>query len=154
VDLSKQQAGSKIVYSVTAADGGDLPLTGSAVIEVTILSITASNVTEIITYTTEHSSTASTADTSISTSTSPSTTPITTFSEVTTNLQMSQKDQSSGNVNVTIIVGSVLLSLAVVMICISIGIWCCFKRKPVVKGRNFVLCWINRLSILNQIFQK
>ena len=129
MDLSKQQAGSKIVFNVIAADCGDLPLTGLAVVEITILSKTASNATDMILYTPELTSTASTDETSTSTSTIAS--PITTSSEETRNLPMSQ----NGEVNVYVIVGSVLLSLAVIMICASIIIWRCVERKPVIKGR-------------------
>jgi len=133
VDLSKQQAGSKIVFNVTAADGGDLPLTGSAMVVITILSKTASNATEMILYTPELTSTASTDETSTSTSTTRI--PITTSSDETTYLLMPQKDPSSGEVNVYVIVGSVLLSLALIMICASIIIWRCVERKPVINGK-------------------
>ena len=130
MDLSKQQAGSKIVFNVTAADGGDLPLTGSAVVEITILSKTEANATDMIMYTPELTSTTSTDETSTSTFTTRI--PITTSSEETTNLPMSQ----NGEVNVYVIVGSVLLSLAVMMICASIIIWRCVERKPVIKGSH------------------
>ena len=133
VDLSKQETGSKIIFNVTAANSGDLPLTGSAVVEITILSKTESNATEIILYTPELTSTTSTEETS--TSTSAITSPITTSLEKITNLPTPQKDQYSGEVHVFVIVGSVLLSLAVIMICASIIIWRCVERKPVINGR-------------------
>jgi len=134
VDLSTQQAGSKIVFNVTAADGGDLSLTGSAVVEITILSQTAFNETDMILFTPELTSTASTDETL--TSTYITRIPITTSSEETTYLPMSQKDTSSGEVNVYVIVGSVLLSLAIIMICASIIIWRCVERKPVINGKH------------------
>jgi len=134
VDLSTQQAGSKIVFNVTAADGGDLSLTGSAVVEITILSQTAFNESDMILFTPELTSTASTDKTL--TSTYITTIPITTSSEETTYLPMSQKDTSSGEVNVYVIVGSVLLSLAIIMICASIIIWRCVERKPVINGKH------------------
>jgi len=134
VDLSKQQAGSQIVFNVSAADGGDLPLTGSTVVDITILSKTASNATDMILYTTEHTSTTLTAETSTSTSTTTSA--VTTSPEETTKLQMSQTYQSSGEINVYVIVGSVFLSLAGIIISISISIWRCVDRKPVVNGRH------------------
>jgi len=133
VDLSKQQAGSKI-FNVTAADGGHLPLTGSAMVEITIMSKTAFNETDMILFTPELTSTASTDETLTSTSTSRI--PITTSLEVTTNLPMSQKGLSSGELNVYIIVGSVLLSLALIMICASISIWRCVERKHVINGKH------------------
>ena len=134
MDLSTQQAGSKIVFNVTAADGGDLSLTGSAVVEITILSQTAFNETDMILFTPELTSTASTDETL--TSTYITRIPITTSSEETTYLPMSQKDTSSGEVNVYVIVGSVLLSLAIIMICASIIIWRCVERKPVINGKH------------------
>ena len=134
VDLSKQQAGFKIILNVTAADGGDLLLTGSTVVDITILSKTASNATDMIMYTTVHTSTTSTAKTSTSLSTTTSA--VTTSSEETTKLQMSHTYQSSGEINVYVIVGSVLLSLAIIMICASIIIWRCVERKPVINGKH------------------
>jgi len=134
--LSTKQAGSVIVFTVAATDGGRVPLTGSATVEVTILSNTASAITEVTIDATETMVTHIPAATETVTSTGLTSQLLT--DETTLSGPKNNQLSGKGEDDAFVIVVLVFVPLAVVVVCASLALWRCYKKDSSVNGRHFV----------------